>query len=87
VSGYLQLSTRYAVCSPSHTRLVPLLWKQLLLNVPRLTHGTTETAKSPVHDHEASRSHDRSRFVLQRWWRRLIRLIKPSRPGSVWALC
>src|SRR5713226_1246003 len=24
--------------------------------------------KSPVHDHEVSLSHDRSRFVLQRWW-------------------
>src|SRR5206468_2070672 len=24
--------------------------------------------KSPMHDHEVSLSHDRSRFVLQRWW-------------------
>src|SRR5712692_6935357 len=30
-------------------------------------HRSTETAKSPVHDHEVSLSHDRSRFVLQRW--------------------
>src|SRR5580700_874823 len=34
-------------------------------------HGSTETAKSPVHDHEISLSNDRSRFVLQRWWKAL----------------
>src|SRR5439155_25211470 len=28
---------------------------------------STETAKSPVHDHKVSLSHDGSRFVLQRW--------------------
>ena len=31
-------------------------------------HRSTETAKSPVHDHDVSLSHDRSRFILQRWW-------------------
>src|SRR5712675_2026521 len=31
-------------------------------------HRRTETAKSPVHDHDVSLRHDRSRFVLQRWW-------------------
>jgi hypothetical protein len=30
-------------------------------------HRSTETAKSPVHDHEVSLGHDRSRLVLQRW--------------------
>src|ERR1700687_3255209 len=29
---------------------------------------STEITKSPVHDHEVSFGHDRSRFVLQRWW-------------------
>lgn len=29
---------------------------------------STETAKSPVHDHEVSLSQDRPRFVIQRWW-------------------
>jgi hypothetical protein len=31
-------------------------------------HRSTETTKSPVHNHEVSLSHDRSRFELQRWW-------------------
>src|SRR5216684_1416118 len=31
-------------------------------------HGLSEARKSPVHDHEISLSHDRSRLVLQRWW-------------------
>src|SRR5260370_39087066 len=30
-------------------------------------HRRTETAKSPVHNHEVSLSHDHSRFVLQGW--------------------
>ena len=34
-------------------------------------HRLAETRKSPVHDHEVSFSHDRSRFVLQRWWEAL----------------
>src|SRR5260221_13390784 len=31
-------------------------------------HGSTETAKPSVHDHDVSLSHDRSRFMFQRWW-------------------
>src|SRR5206468_7628760 len=31
-------------------------------------HGRTETAKSPVHDHEVYLSQNLSWFVLQRWW-------------------
>src|SRR5439155_3454948 len=31
-------------------------------------HELAKARKSPVHDHEVSLSHDRSRFVLQRWW-------------------
>ncbi len=30
-------------------------------------HRSTETAKSPVHDHEVSLSHDRSWLILERW--------------------
>src|SRR5580704_7369987 len=32
---------------------------------------STETTKSSMHDHEVSLSHDRSRLVLQRWWKAL----------------
>src|SRR6266851_396940 len=45
-------------------------------------HRSTETTKSPVHDHEVSLSHARSRFVLKRWWDALERLNRPSRPGA-----
>jgi len=34
-------------------------------------HRSTEAAKSPMHDHEVSLSHDDSRFVLQCWWKAL----------------
>src|SRR5216683_5794803 len=51
---------------------VPMLDKDSVLNAHNICgnpiHRSTETAKSPVHDHEVSLSHDRSRFVLQRWW-------------------
>src|SRR6267143_4826218 len=51
---------------------VPMLDKDSVLNAHNICgnpiHRSTETAKSPVHDHDVSLSHDRSRFVLQRWW-------------------
>src|SRR6266849_9580230 len=34
-------------------------------------HGRTETAKSLVHEHGVCLGHDRSQFVLQRWWEAL----------------
>src|SRR5713101_6302339 len=50
---------------------VPMLDKDPVLNAQNICgnpiHRSTETAKSPVHDREVSLSHDRSRFVLQRW--------------------
>src|SRR6202171_4898238 len=50
---------------------VPMLDKDPVLNAHNICgnpiHRSTETAKSPVHDHEVSLSHDRSRFVLQCW--------------------
>src|SRR5256886_10753292 len=50
---------------------VPMLDKDSVLNAHNICgnpiHRSTETAKSPVHDHEVSLSHDHSRFVLQRW--------------------
>src|ERR1700730_16047340 len=39
-------------------------------------HRSTETAKSPVHHHEVSLGHDRSGFVLQRWWDALDKIEK-----------
>src|SRR5260370_27730754 len=51
---------------------VPMLDKDSVLNAHNICgnpiHRSTETAKSPVHDHEVSLSHNRSRLVLQRWW-------------------
>ena len=51
---------------------VPMLDKDSVLNTHNICrnpiHRRTETAKSPVHDHEVSLSHDRSGFILQRWW-------------------
>src|SRR5260370_1618287 len=51
---------------------VPMLDKDSVLNAHNICgnpiHRSTETTKSPVHDHEVSLGHDRSRFVLQRWW-------------------
>src|SRR5258705_11562211 len=50
---------------------IPMLDKDSVLNAHNICgnpiHRSTETAKSPVHDHEVSLSHDHSRFVLQRW--------------------
>src|SRR5258705_271321 len=50
---------------------VPMLDKDSVLNAHNICgnpiHRSTETAESPVHDHDVSLSHDRSRFVLQRW--------------------
>src|SRR5437867_5560167 len=31
-------------------------------------HGLAEARKSPVHNHKIFFRHNRSRFVLQRWW-------------------
>src|ERR1700730_13367775 len=49
---------------------VPMLHKDSVLNAHNICgnpiHRSTETAKSPVHDHEVSLGHDLSRFVLQR---------------------
>jgi hypothetical protein len=48
-----------------------MLGKDSVLNAHNICgnpiHWGTETAKSPVHDHEVSLSHDRSWFVLQGW--------------------
>src|SRR6267378_3328776 len=50
---------------------VPMLDKDSVLNAHNIRgnpiHRSAETAKPPVHDHQVSLSHDRSRFVLQRW--------------------
>jgi hypothetical protein len=50
---------------------VPMLDKDSVLNAHNICgdpiHRRTETAKSPVHDHKVSLSHDHSGFVLQRW--------------------
>src|SRR5712664_2386419 len=54
---------------------VPMLDNDSVLNAHNIRgnpiHRSAEIAKSPVHDHEVSLSHDRSRFVLQRWWKAL----------------
>src|SRR5882672_8869614 len=51
---------------------VPMLDKNSVLNAHDIggnpIHRGSEIAKSPVHDHQVSLSHDRSRFVLQRGW-------------------
>jgi hypothetical protein len=44
-------------------------------------HRRTETAESPAHDHEVSLSHDRSRFVLQRWRKALKEIEKTLTTG------
>ena len=48
-----------------------MLDKDCVLNAHNICgnpiHGSTETAESPVQDHEVSLCHVRSRFVLQRW--------------------
>src|SRR5882724_11547492 len=50
---------------------VPVLDKDSVLDAHNIRgnpiHRSTETTKSPVHDHEVSLSHDRSRFVFQCW--------------------
>src|SRR5580704_15196465 len=50
---------------------VPMLDKNSVLNAHNICrnpiHRSAEIAKSPVHDHEFSLGHDRSRFVLQGW--------------------
>src|SRR5271170_7686723 len=50
---------------------VPMLDKDSVLNAHDICgnpiHGSTEAAKSPVHDHDVSLGHDHSRLVLQRW--------------------
>src|ERR1035438_2887762 len=50
---------------------VPMLDKNSVLNAHNICgnpiHGSTETAESPVHNHEVSLGHDRSGFVLQGW--------------------
>src|SRR3989442_2567683 len=52
-----------------------MLHKDSVLNAHNICgnpiHRSTETAKSSVHDHEVSLSHDRSRYVLQPWWKAL----------------
>src|SRR5437899_1640039 len=45
-------------------------------------HRSTEATKSPVHDHEVSLSHDRSRFVLQRWRKALDEIEQALTTGS-----
>src|ERR1700722_3073943 len=54
---------------------VPMLDQNAVLNAHDICgnpiQGSTETAKSPVHDHEISLGNDRSRFVLQGWWKAL----------------
>src|ERR1700692_4653449 len=51
---------------------VPMLDQDSVLHADNICrnpiHQSAETAESPVHDHEVSLSHDRSGFVLQRWW-------------------
>ena len=48
-----------------------MLDKDSVLNADNICgnpiHRSTETAKSPVHDHEVSLGHDRSRLILERW--------------------
>src|SRR6266576_4220181 len=44
-------------------------------------HRLAEARESPVHDHEVSLSHDRSRFVLQRWWDALNKIEQASSAG------
>src|SRR5580704_18583625 len=50
---------------------IPMLDEDSVLNAHNVggnpIHRSTETAKSPVHDHEVPFGHDRSRFVLQCW--------------------
>src|ERR1700686_650313 len=54
---------------------IPMLDKDSVLHADNICgnpiHRSTKTAKSPVHNHEVSLSHDRSRFVLQRRWKAL----------------
>src|SRR6266481_6250340 len=51
---------------------VPMLNKDSVLNAQNIycnpIYRSTETAKSPVHDHAVSLCYDRSGFILQRWW-------------------
>src|SRR5260370_31773062 len=65
---------------------VPMLDKDSVLNAHNICgnpiHRSTETAKSPVHDHEVSLSHDRSRFVLQRWRKALDEIEQALTTGS-----
>src|SRR6266699_2627669 len=64
---------------------VPMLDKDSVLNAQNICgnpiHGSTETAKAPVDDHEVSLSHDHSRFVFQRWWDALDKVEEPVAAG------
>src|SRR5271169_4001610 len=64
---------------------VPMLDKDSVLNAHDICgnpiHGSTETAKSPVHDYHVSLSHDHSRLVLQRWRNALDEIEQTLTPG------
>jgi hypothetical protein len=66
---------------------IPVLDQNAVLDAENVRgnpiHRSTETAKSPVHDHEVSLGQDRSGFVLQRWWDALDKIEKTSRPGAI----
>src|ERR1700692_4297236 len=59
---------------------VPMLDKDSVFNAHNICgnpiHRSTETATSPVPNHEVSLGHDRSGFVLQRWWDALDKIEK-----------
>jgi hypothetical protein len=51
---------------------IPVLDQNVILDAHNVRgnpiHRSTETANSPVHDHEVSLSDDRSGLVFQGWW-------------------
>src|SRR5689334_7386816 len=54
---------------------VPMLDKDVVLNANNICgnpiHGSTETAESPMYDHDVPLRHDRSRLILERCWEAL----------------
>ena len=66
---------------------VPVLDQDAILDAKNVCgnpiHGSTEAAKSAVHDHEVSLGHDCSGFVLQRWRDILAQIEQTLTTGAI----
>jgi len=70
---------------------IPVLYENSVLYAHNICgnpiHGSSKTAESSVHDHEVSLSYDRSRLVLQRWWKALDEIEQTLTARAMCAQC